>query len=118
VHLLYARLWRTLCSLPPHRPGVGSEPGCEREEAGRGEGAGHRLLVFAQLKSVLDLVESEVLAPLGVSFLRIDGGVEAAERFRRWAGVTRAAPRLLGAECAELWKVLHGQIPRPEDVQG
>ena len=37
-------------------------------------------------QGLLDLVESEVLAPLRISSLRIDGGVETTERFRRWAG--------------------------------
>ena len=36
-------------------------------------GAGHRVLVFAQLKSLLELVERDVLQPGGVSFLRLDG---------------------------------------------
>jgi TATA-binding protein-associated factor len=43
--------------------------------------SGHRLLVFAQLKGMLDLVESLVLQPLGVSSLRLDGSVEASARF-------------------------------------
>ena len=30
---------------------------------------------------MLDLVERDVLQPLGVSFLRLDGGVEPAARF-------------------------------------
>ena len=56
----------------------------EEEEAGAtSRDAGHRVLVFAQLKGLLDLVEAAVLAPLRVSSLRIDGGVDAAERFRR-----------------------------------
>lgn len=38
-----------------------------------GTGAGHRVLVFAQLKGMLDLVEADVLRPAGVSFLRLDG---------------------------------------------
>ena len=42
---------------------------------------GHRVLVFAQLRSTLDLVESGVLRPAGVPFLRLDGGVPAAKRF-------------------------------------
>ena len=75
----------------PWPAGIGSEPGLKREaaeaeEAGGGSDAGHRVLVFAQLKGLLDLVESEVLAPLRVSSLRIDGSVDAAERFRRWVG--------------------------------
>lgn len=36
-------------------------------------GAGHRVLVFAQLKNLLELVERDVLVPEGVSFLRLDG---------------------------------------------
>lgn len=38
-----------------------------------GTGAGHRVLVFAQLKGMLDLVEADVLRPGGISFLRLDG---------------------------------------------
>lgn len=34
-----------------------------------------------QLKGMLDLVERDVLQPAGLSFLRLDGGVEASERF-------------------------------------
>ena len=36
-------------------------------------GAGHRVLVFAQLKGLLDLVESDVLRPAAISFMRLDG---------------------------------------------
>ena len=36
-------------------------------------GSGHRVLIFAQLKSYLDIVESDVLAPAGTSYLRLDG---------------------------------------------
>lgn len=43
--------------------------------------SGHRLLVFAQLKGMLDLVESLLLQPLGVSSLRLDGSVDASARF-------------------------------------
>lgn len=43
--------------------------------------SGHRLLVFAQLKGMLDLVDSLLLQPLGVSSLRLDGSVEASARF-------------------------------------
>lgn len=35
--------------------------------------SGHRVLIFAQLKSYLDIVESDVLAPAGISYLRLDG---------------------------------------------
>ncbi|GAX73980.1 hypothetical protein CEUSTIGMA_g1430.t1 [Chlamydomonas eustigma] len=44
-------------------------------------GSGHRLLVFAQMKGMLDLVERDVLTPHGVSFLRLDGSLEATARF-------------------------------------
>ncbi|KAL4458077.1 hypothetical protein ABPG75_012942 [Micractinium tetrahymenae] len=67
--------------------GIGTEPGVKKEEAAAEEagaaGAGHRVLIFAQLKGLLDLVESQVLGPLHVTSLRIDGGVDSAERFRR-----------------------------------
>lgn len=48
---------------------------------GGGEVAGHRVLIFAQLKGLLDIVERDVLAPAGISFLRLDGGVEHTQRF-------------------------------------
>ena len=38
-----------------------------------GGGAGHRVLIFAQLKAFLHLVEEDVLCPGGISFLRLDG---------------------------------------------
>ena len=37
--------------------------------------------MFAQTKAMLNLVESAVLKPMGVSHLRIDGDVDAVERF-------------------------------------
>ena len=43
--------------------------------------AGHRVLIFAQTKAMLDLVVSAVLNPMHVSHLRIDGDVDAVERF-------------------------------------
>lgn len=45
------------------------------EEPGAGsEGSpGHRVLIFAQLKAYLDIVEADVLAPAGISYLRLDG---------------------------------------------
>eukprot|EP00170_Pyropia_yezoensis_P005721 contig_23237_g5738 len=47
--------------------------------AGRG---GHRALVFAQLKPMLDIVEEDLFraAMPGVSYLRLDGSVEASKR--------------------------------------
>ncbi|KAK9916950.1 hypothetical protein WJX75_009151 [Coccomyxa subellipsoidea] len=52
-----------------------------KEEAEEAESAGHRVLIFAQLKALLDIVERDVLQPAGVSFLRLDGSVEASSRF-------------------------------------
>ncbi|GAQ92366.1 hypothetical protein KFL_009950010, partial [Klebsormidium nitens] len=55
--------------------GVGSEG----EEAG----GQHRVLIFAQLKGFLDIIEKDLFATHmpGVSYLRLDGGVEASKRF-------------------------------------
>ncbi|GFR50409.1 hypothetical protein Agub_g12626, partial [Astrephomene gubernaculifera] len=51
------------------------------EEGGGGGSSGHRLLVFAQHKALLDIVERDLLTPYGVSYLRLDGSVEAGARF-------------------------------------
>lgn len=62
----------------------GSAAAAAREVDELAEGSsdsGHRLLVFAQLKGMLDLVESCLLRPLGVSSLRLDGSVDASQRF-------------------------------------
>ncbi|EFJ48604.1 hypothetical protein VOLCADRAFT_74566 [Volvox carteri f. nagariensis] len=48
---------------------------------GGGNSSGHRMLVFAQHKSLLDIVERDLMAPYGVSYLRLDGSVEAGARF-------------------------------------
>jgi len=47
------------------------------------QGGNHRVLVFAQLKSLLDLVEDELFQShmKDVSWLRLDGSVPAHERF-------------------------------------
>lgn len=52
-------------NTPALAAGIGVEPrlkreAAEAEEAAGGADAGHRVLVFAQLKGLLDLVESEV----------------------------------------------------------
>jgi TATA-binding protein-associated factor len=48
-------------------------------------GAAHRVLVFAQLKGLLDIVERDVFGERGslpgVGYLRLDGSVEATKRF-------------------------------------
>lgn len=69
--------------------GLGSSSGNGSGAAAAGESdlsegssdSGHRLLVFAQLKGMLDLVESLLLQPLGVSSMRLDGSVDASARF-------------------------------------
>ncbi|GIL82700.1 hypothetical protein Vretifemale_11550 [Volvox reticuliferus] len=48
--------------------------------AGSG-GSGHRMLVFAQHKALLDIVERDLMTPYGISYLRLDGSVEASARF-------------------------------------
>ncbi|KAJ9524538.1 hypothetical protein QJQ45_024108, partial [Haematococcus lacustris] len=58
--------------------GAAADEGVEADAAG---GSGHRLLVFAQLKGMLDLVERDVLQPCGVTYLRLDGSVESSQRF-------------------------------------
>lgn len=50
-----------------------STPEVKAEEADAPGDCGHRVLIFAQLKSYLDIVESDVLTPAGVSYLRLDG---------------------------------------------
>lgn len=54
-------------------PVGGPSSGPDQEGPLDSAGAGHRVLVFAQLKSLLELVERDVLQPGGVSFLRLDG---------------------------------------------
>ena len=54
--------------------GDGGRPAAARaEEEGTPSDAGHRVLVFAQLKALLDCVEADLLMPAGVPFLRLDG---------------------------------------------
>ena len=41
----------------------------------------HRVLIFCQLKSMMDIVESDVLRPMAnVTFLRLDGSVPSNDR--------------------------------------
>ncbi|KAG7669536.1 hypothetical protein KSW81_007689 [Nannochloris sp. 'desiccata'] len=66
--------------------GIGTDAAGDKntkEEALAASDAGHRALVFAQTRALLDLAESSVLQPMGISSLRIDGSVDASERFRR-----------------------------------
>lgn len=62
-----------------------ADSGIGRSAAGGLEGdhaemSQHRVLCFAQLRSTLDLVESLVLEPEGVSYVRLDGSVPQAKR--------------------------------------
>uniref|UniRef100_A0A8C4N9N3 BTAF1 RNA polymerase II, B-TFIID transcription factor-associated n=1 Tax=Eptatretus burgeri TaxID=7764 RepID=A0A8C4N9N3_EPTBU len=52
------------------------------EDAAEAVVAQHRVLLFCQLKSMLDIVEHDLLRPLlpTVSFLRLDGSVPAGQR--------------------------------------
>jgi TATA-binding protein-associated factor len=61
----------------------GSNAGVDGEADARaisGDSGQHRVLCFAQMKGSLDLVESVVLDPEGVSYLRLDGDVSPARR--------------------------------------
>ena len=67
-------------------------------EAAEPEG-GHRVLVFAQLKAVLDLVEADVLGPARVPFLRLDGGWVPPACSRHWP------PAHVCPHCQHRWGV-------------
>ena len=70
--------------------GIGRDPDVEREDQETGgfakkesESSGHRVLIFTQLKGLLDLVEEELFGTMmrGVSWLRLDGSVPPTRRF-------------------------------------
>ena len=65
---------------PAADPGGDAGDRLEAEEAAAAVGGGHRVLVFAQMRDVLDMVARDVLEPAGVRHLRLDGGVPPAER--------------------------------------
>lgn len=68
--------------------GIGNgDDGCT-ESAVSGAGGGgsvlnqHRVLIFCQLKSMIDIIENELLKKMAnVSYLRLDGTVPPADRF-------------------------------------
>jgi TATA-binding protein-associated factor len=63
---------------------AGGSGGAASDATASGAPAAHRVLVFAQLKGLLDLVETELFARTmrgSVSYLRLDGSVEASKRF-------------------------------------
>ena len=57
--------------------GGGAAEGCPEAVV-----AQHRVLIFCQLKSMLDMVEKDLLRPKlpSVSYLRLDGSVPAGQR--------------------------------------
>ena len=63
--------------------GIGEDPLAEKDPDQKQESSGHRVLIFSQLKSLLDLVEDELFGHLlkGVSWLRLDGSVAPTARF-------------------------------------
>ena len=62
--------------------GSGSSSAAEDVDGmGGSSDSGHRVLVFAQLKQMLDMAERDLLRPFGISYLRLDGGTEASQRF-------------------------------------
>lgn len=69
------------CGIVNGQGGSAAAAAAEAELSEGSSDSGHRLLVFAQLKGMLDLVDSLLLQPLGVSSLRLDGSVEASARF-------------------------------------
>ncbi|MEW5318821.1 MAG: hypothetical protein WDW38_010008 [Sanguina aurantia] len=64
---------------------AGDEPGAPDLDDSLGlpssSRVGHRMLIFAQLDGMLDLVEQHVLQARGVAYLRLDGSVEPSARF-------------------------------------
>ena len=103
---------RRWCRDILHQLGIGLS-----QEGGQGEQAeGHRVLVFAQLRGMLDLVARDVLQPLGVPHLRIDGGhalrcaavpaLTSASIDAAWDEQLRWGPRR-GGDCAGAWGASH-----------
>lgn len=68
--------------------GIGAEPAATFATGEAlptdGAGAAHRVLVFAQMQATLDLVENDLLKPCmpSVTYLRLDGSVEASRRLK------------------------------------
>lgn len=62
--------------------GIGLQSGSADSPA-LGEGGQHRVLIFAQLKSFLDIIEKDLFQShmKGVTYLRLDGSIEPDKRF-------------------------------------
>lgn len=54
--------------------------GSAQSPLGDDAGGSHRMLIFAQLKALLSIVAEQLLIPLGIPYLRLDGSVPANER--------------------------------------
>ena len=65
---------------PASKTGEGEDAELEADEAAAHGGGGHRVLIFAQMRDVLDMVTEEVLNPAGVRHLRLDGSVPPGDR--------------------------------------
>jgi len=68
---------------------------------------GHRVLVFAQLRGLLDIVARDVLQPAGVPFLRLDGGCAHAcppGAARPYCACTAGAPAPAGRHLCK-WRL-------------
>lgn len=71
-----------------------------------GADAPNRVLVFAQLRSLLDLVESDLLKPLGVPFLRLDGGCACCWALCDEIGCHSCCDAALGSLCTSITVLL------------
>jgi len=67
-----------------HECGIGSISAADKDESDESESivSNHRVLIFAQLKSMLDIIENDLLKTVmpTVSYLRLDGDVPAHQR--------------------------------------
>ena len=66
-----------------HMHGGAAGRACVKEEEAVGELPRHRVLVFAQMKTMLDIIETDLLQRElpGVTYLRMDGATPTAKRF-------------------------------------
>lgn len=66
--------------------------------------AQHRVLIFCQLKSMLDIVEHDLLRPQlpSVTYLRLDGSIPAGQRHSIVSRYASSPPKLCEASFDEL----------------
>ncbi|KAG9295858.1 hypothetical protein G9A89_006597 [Geosiphon pyriformis] len=62
--------------------GIGVSPDIESDPVGGGAVSQHRALIFCQLKTMLDIIETDLFRPQmpTVSYMRLDGSVDANKR--------------------------------------